>query len=462
MCVQEMKRVHCIGIGGIGISAIARVLLERGHQVTGSDLRLSPVAKALQASGAVVFSGHDASHLGNADVVLVSSAVPEGNPEVVEAIRRGIPVLKRDEFLGRFMVGKTGIAVAGTHGKTTTTSMIVWILTHAGLDPTFIVGGVIRSLDANAHAGQGDHFVIEADEYDRTFLGLKPTVAAIIHLEHDHPDCFPTFAEMQAAFEQFVALVPSDGLVVGCGDQPAVARLLRGQCAGSVQTCGLGRENDWRALAVEPNAMGGYDFEVSRVGKDWGYVALQVPGIHNVQNALVALAVADWLGVDSQTTCRALTTFSGVERRFEVYDQVDGITIVDDYGHHPTEIKATLGAARARYGSRPLWAVFQPHTYSRTRALWDEFAVSFGRADHVIVLDVYPARETDTLGVSAAGLAARMEHPDARHIAAFDMAAEYIVSHAEPDAVVITLSAGDGNQVGAQVLEKLGGSEVGG
>jgi UDP-N-acetylmuramate--alanine ligase len=462
------KRIHCVGIGGIGISAIARVLLDRGYQVTGSDLSLSAPAKALAESGAVVYVGHNASHLGDVDAVLISSAIPDANPEVAEAKRRGIPVYKRAEFLGSpmadLMADKVGIAVAGTHGKTTTASMLAWALTRAGCDPSFVVGGIVQGLGTNAQAGRGPHFVIEADEYDRMFLGLRPTVAAITHLEHDHPDCYPTFADMQAAFEQFVDRVPADGLVVGCADQPAVAALLSRRRTGvTIQTCGLGDRHDWRASDVRVNSVGGHDFRVSRTTHStseravWGDVRLQVPGVHNVQNALVALVVLDWLDIDRETVRHALSSFPGVGRRFETQGQVNGRTVVDDYGHHPTEIRATLAAARARYGARPLWAVFQPHTYSRLKALWGDFQSCFALADHVIVLDVYAARETDTLGLSAADLVEQMEHRDTRYVAAIANAADYIVDHAEPDAVVITLSAGDGNQVGKQVLNRLAG-----
>ncbi len=449
----ELKRVHCVGIGGAGISAIARVLLERGVEVTGSDLRMSPVARALVNDGAVVFIGHDASHVEDVDALLVSSAIPPDNPEVLEAQRRGIPVFKRAGFLGQLMADKVGIAVAGTHGKTTTTAMIAWTLVQARLDPTFIVGGVIAAMNTNARAGAGPHFVIEADEYDYMFLGLKPTVAVITHLEHDHPDCFPTLADMEAAFDAFLDLVPPDGLIVGCGDHRPVAALLSRRRGVVVQRCGLGLENDWYALEVWPNPLGGHDFEVVQRGEDWGCVRLRVPGLHNVQNALLAIAVADHLGVEPRTICHALATFTGVGRRFQVLGRAGGLTVVDDYAHHPTEIRATLAAARARYGQLPLWAVFQPHTYSRLKALWDDFLRCFAQADHVVVLDVYAARESDTLGVSAGELAAQMSHPDARHIAGFDDAARYIVANAEPEAVVITLSAGDGNQVGVRVLE---------
>ena len=452
---MTMQNIHCIGIGGIGISAIARVLLEKGYRVTGCDLALSPVAEALAEQGVTVSAGHAPSHLDGVDAVLVSSAVPADNPELIEARRRGIPVFKRAAFLGQLMAGKVGVAVAGTHGKTTTTSMVAWILDVAQVDPTFIVGGVIEQLDTNARAGEGPHFVIEADEYDHMFLGLRPTVAAVTHLEHDHPDCFPTFGDMQDAFQRFLELVPEDGLIVGCADHPSVAELLASCPQPRVQTCGMGEKNDWHTLEVWPNPLGGFDFGVVYKGRDWGCARLRLPGLYNVQNALIAIAIADWLGIEQETVCRALASFVGTQRRFQVKGQVGGITVIDDYGHHPTEIAATLDGARARYRNRPLWAVFQPHTFSRTQTLWDAFLRCFDRAEHVVVLDIYPARETDTLGVSAADLTEAMHHPDAIHLGDFDAAADYIVNHAEPHAVVITFSAGDGSQVGEKVLERL-------
>jgi UDP-N-acetylmuramate--alanine ligase len=333
--------------------------------------------------------------------------------------------------------------------------MLVSVLDHAGLDPTFIVGGVIPALNTNARAGRGPHFVIEADEYDHMFLGLRPTVAAITHLEHDHPDCFPTFRDMEAAFGQFVDLVPAEGMIVGCADQTAVAALLDRARAGSearVLSSGLGAECDWRAADLEINALGGHSFAVLKKGKPWGRIELQLPGVHNVQNALLAVVVADHAGVSRDQICAALARFGGTKRRFEVVGQAGGVTVIDDYGHHPTEIQATLAAARDRYGERPVWAVFQPHTYTRLATLWDEFCSCFGDADHVIVLDVYAAREVDTLGVSATALAEQIRHPDVRHISGLEPAAHAVLCSAEPDAVVITLSAGDGNQVGFHVL----------
>lgn len=457
---MRFRRVHCVGIGGSGISAIARVLLEQGVQVSGSDLHLSPVARSLAGAGATVYEGHAAEHVGQAEAVLVSSAIPANNPEMVEARRRGIPVFKRAEFLGQLMTGKLGVAVAGTHGKTTTTGMLAWMLTRAGRSPTFIVGGVVKGLEVNARAGSGPHFVIEADEYDRMFLGLKPTVALVTHLEHDHPDCFPTMADMQEAFERFLALVPSEGLILGCGDWPNVNALLSRRYAAPVQRCGLNADNDWCARAVRVNAWGGHDFTVAYGGQVWGEARLHLPGLHNVRNALMAVAAADRLGLSSGEILDGLASFTGTERRFELVGEAGGVTVVDDYGHHPTEIAATLAAARARYGGRPLWAVFQPHTFSRVKALWAEFLACFGDADHVIVLDVYAARERETLGVSAAQFADELGrvHPDVRYIADFDRAAQNIVERVEPGAVVITLSAGDGNRVGRLVLDMLGGT----
>jgi len=450
-----MKHVHCVGVGGIGISAIARVLLERGYRVSGSDLQLSPVAKALAASGATVMIGHQAENIGDAEIVLVSSAVPEDNVELVAARERGTPVLKRAEFLARLMAGTMGVAIAGTAGKTTTAGMLAWILVQGGLDPSFIVGGVIEGLGTNAQSGHGPHFVIEADEYDRMFLGLAPTVAAVTHLEHDHPDCYPTFAEMREAFVRFIGLVPGNGLIVGCADHPAVKELLSLEWEATVQTCGLSNANDWYATEVLPNPLGGHDLNVWHSGQRWHSVRLRVLGLYNVRNALVALAIADWLGMDRGTICQALRTFSGIGRRFQVLGRAGEMVVVDDYAHHPTKIRAALSAARAHYPERPVWAVFQPHTYSRTRALWAEFVECLGQADHVIVLDVYPARETDTLGVDPAALAAQITRADARYIRDLCAAVAYLRSHVEPNAVVLSLSAGDGNQVAVRLLEQL-------
>jgi len=457
-------RYHFVGIGGIGLSAIAKVLLEQGHQVSGSDLKLSPMALALAELGAAVYEGHDAQNLGEPDTVIVSSAVPANNPEIVAAQQRSIPVMKRDRLLGQMMVGKVGVAVAGTHGKTTTSSMIAHMLVELGQDPTFIVGGVLGNLGTNAQAGAGPHFVVAADEYDQAFLGLIPQVSVVTHLEHDHPDCFPTVEDVEAAFRQFLALTPPDGCVVGCGDVPRLARLLRETEARArppqVWTYGLAAGGDWQAVDLAANGLGGYDFTVLHQGTEMpaGRLRLRVPGVHNVRNALATVAVATYLGLNLPSVADALASFRPTERRFEFKGAAAGVTVIDDYAHHPTEIRATLAAAREQYPDCAIWAVFQPHTYSRTRALMDEFRASFGQADHAIVLDIYPAREVaaDFPGITAANLVARMAHADVRHIGGHDEAVAYLLGRLQPGDVLITLGAGDGYLIGERVLAQLG------
>jgi UDP-N-acetylmuramate--alanine ligase len=449
--------VHLIGIGGIGLSAIARVLHGWGYHVSGSDWKHSALTEALTAEGIMVHARHRAEHVMGADLVVASSAIPDDNPEVVEALRQGLPVLKREQFLGELTMGKTTIAVAGTHGKTTTSAMIAWALTQADLDPAFIVGGVMQNLGTNAGAGRGPHFVIEADEYDRAFMGLRPDVAIITTLEHDHPDCYPTFEEMQLAFLAFAEqLVPGGLLVVGgeATEARKIGELMadRGQ---RVETCGLDPRWDWWAEGARLGNSA--TFQIFRHGKKLGTCALQVPGSHNVLNALAALAAITEAGVGTDTAAAALTRFRGTERRFEVKGQAAGITVVDDYAHHPTEIRATLAAARFKYPGRPIWAVFQPHTYSRTAALLDGFASAFDDADHVLVTGIYGAREHDTLGISGDDVVTRMDHPDARYVEALDGVVAALLKRVRSGDVVITLGAGDGYLVGEWVLEKLEG-----
>lgn len=442
------QHIHLIGIGGAGLSAIATVLLGQGYIVSGSDLQDSPTRERLFRLGATVHVGHAAANVGDADQVVVSSAVPDTNPELKEAYRRGVPVAKRAEWLGQMMAGKRGVAVAGTHGKTTTTAMIALILRDAGLDPTFIVGGDILQLGTNANAGQGSAFVVEADEYDRTFLGLRPEIAVITVLEWDHPDCYPTPASMQEAFQEFVALVPPHGLVIGCGDEPGVRSLF---AEAPMTTYGLEGDNDWQALNLQPNERGGFDFSVAS-----DLVAFQaslcVPGIHNVKNALAALVVAHRLEVPFAKAVNTLANFTGIGRRFQIKGQAKGILVVDDYAHHPTEIRATLAATRVRYPDRPIWAVFQPHTFSRTRALLDDFASAFADANHVIIVDIFPAREVDNGSISSRDIVGRMKHTSSRYIGALDEAAGFLVERLRPGDVLITLGAGDGYRVGETVI----------
>ena len=465
-------RVYLIGIGGIGLSAIAKVLLEEGCRVSGSDLKLSPITDALAARGATVYQGHRAENVGDAELVIVSSAIPADNPETAAARARGIPVVKRDWMLGRMMEDRFGIAVAGSHGKTTITAMIALVLTDAGLDPTFIVGGILENLGTNARAGQGEHFVIEADEYDRTFLGLRPSIAVVTNIEMDHPDCYPEMDDLVEVFREFVRLVLADGCVVGCGDEKRVREVLEAGSwktspssvepleAGRIVTYGLGAGVDWRAVDIRSNELGGHDFIALHDGHAVGEFGLRIPGLHNVQNSLAVLAVAHRLGLHLTEVAKTLRSFRGVQRRFEVKGEVDGIVVIDDYAHHPTQIRTTLRAARERYPGRTIWAVFQPHTYSRTKSLLGEFAASFADADHVVVTEIYAAREFDDLGVSAADIVARMRHPDARYVPGLDEAADHLLDHLKPGDVLLTLGAGDGYKVGGRVLVKAGTDHV--
>jgi UDP-N-acetylmuramate--alanine ligase len=452
---MENARVHLIGIGGIGLSAIAKVLLEEGYRVSGSDLKLSPITDALADMGATIYQGHRAENVGDTDLVIVSSAIPAGNPEAAAARARGIPVVKRGWMLGRMMEGRFGIAVAGSHGKTTITAMTALLLTEAGLDPTFIVGGILENLGTNAKAGRGEHFVVEADEYDRTFLGLRPRIAVVTNIEMDHPDCYPELDDLVEAFREFLHLVPADGCVIGCGDEERVKGVLAAKGQGAdVVTYGLDEGVDWRAVDVQPNEGGGHSFVALHEGQPVGEFTLRIPGLHNVQNALAVIAVAHQLRLDLAVVGKTLRSYRGVQRRFEVKGEVNGIVVIDDYAHHPTQIRTTLRAARESYPGRTLWAAFQPHTYSRTKALLGEFAESFADAGHVVVTDIYPAREFDDLGVSAADIVARMRHPDARYIPGLNEAADHLFDHLKPGDVLITLGAGDGYKVGEKVLAK--------
>lgn len=453
--LEAGAHIHFVGIGGAGLSAIARVLMQLGYQVSGSDRMASPMTRALAQEGAEVHIGHRPEQVDSADMVVVSSAVPQDNVEVQAARAQGIPVVKRADFLGDLMAGRLGVAVAGSHGKTTTTGMIATALLVAGQDPTFIVGGQIAHLGTNARAGRGP-FVIEADEYDRMFLGLRPTVAVVTNVEHDHPDCYPTFADFQAAFEAFARLVPAEGLLVVCADDPG-ARALGALLEPDVQVVryGLSEMAHWRAVDVQPNGAGGSDFVALTGGTTRGLVRLRVPGLHNVVNSLAVLAVADWLGLPWDAVTEALRTFRGMERRFEVKGVAAGVTVVDDYAHHPTEIRATLAAARTSYPGRCIWAVWQPHTYSRTRVLLDDFAAAFDDADHVVVTPIYAARESDDLGVSSADVVARMHHPDARTVAGLGEAAALLADKVSSGDVVLTLGAGDGYLIGEWLLERL-------
>lgn len=465
---RRTRRVHFVGIGGIGLSAIARVLHADGYTISGSDARMTQLTEDLRRLGITVYEGHDASHVDSADLVVVSSAVPADNVEIVAAREAGIPVVKRAQVLGEMMSSQCGVAVAGTHGKTTISALISFVLVEAGLDPTFIVGGVLQDLRVNARLGEGPHFVIEADEYDNTFLGLRPRVAVVTAIEMDHPDCFPGIDDVTQAFRQFVHRVPDGGAVIGCFDEPRVLALMQELVSeGSVEVIGYGlgqggqslsgANHCWQAQATRATDAGGSGFLAVRDGHAVGRAALALPGIHSVCNALAVLAVADRLGVEVARVLEVLPRFHGVTRRFEVKGEAAGVVVVDDYAHHPTQICATLAAARRRYAGHRLWVFFQPHTYTRTKALLNEFASSFGDADHVLVSPIYGARETDTLGISGEDLAERIHHPHVQYVPSLQAAGDLLAVELEPGDVLLTLGAGDGNRVGEYVLDALRG-----
>jgi UDP-N-acetylmuramate--alanine ligase len=460
-----MTHVHFIGIGGSGLSAIARLLLESGYTVTGSDSVMSPFALDLQSSGVNVSVGHDARNVTGADWVVRSSAIPNDNPEVAAALAQGIPVYKRSDFLGRLMENKTGIAVAGTHGKTTTTAMLAWTLSELGEDPSFIVGSNVTNLGTNARAGKGSSFVIEADEYDRMFLGLKPKVEIVTYVEHDHPDCYPTADDFRTAFVDFVKLLPADGTLVACGDEPgsadiaAEARRMGKKVLLYGAAATLGTSSDWvLAQNFKPNNKGGFSFDATVAGQTYP-VALCIPGMHNLRNALAVMAVIHVLALSMVKAAEALGDFAGTGRRFEVRGEADGVTVVDDYGHHPTEIAVTLSGARSRYAQRRIWAVWQPHTFSRTRTLSDQFANAFGEADQVIVTEIYRSREP-AQDYSSQEVVKKMKHSSVKFIADLSDVIDYLIKSLKAGDVLIVFSAGDADQVSTQVLDQLRKREV--
>jgi UDP-N-acetylmuramate--alanine ligase len=466
---RKGAHIHLVGIGGSGLSAIAELLLQMGFTVSGSDQRPNDATEALAQHGATIYRGHHPEHIAGADLVLISSAVPADNPEVIAATAAGILVVKRFDFLGPLMEGQHGIGVAGSHGKTTTTSLIAIILMRAGLDPSFIVGGRVpvgpaegmASTTAAARAGRGP-FVIEADEYDRMFLGLRLEIAVVTSVEWDHVDCYPTPRAFAEAFETFASQLPSWGLLLVCADDSGALALRHAVQPGvAVRTYGLSPDADWQARNLTPNTRGGLDAEIWFEGAQVAALSLSIPGRHNVRNALAAIAAAHWHGIKPAWATTMLRDFTGAGRRFEVIGEAGGVVIIDDYAHHPTEIAASLAAARIRYQGRRLWAVFQPHTYSRTQALLSDFARSFDDADQVLLLDIYAAREKIDLGMHSTQLLARMDHPAARYVGAIEAAADYLLTYVAPEDVVITMSAGDGNQVGQLLLAALRAKELG-
>jgi len=453
---SSIKKIHFVGIGGIGMSGIAEILLDQNFAVSGSDRALSEVTERLQKLGAIISEGHAAKNIaGDVDALVYSSAVQPENPELLEAHRRKIPVIRRAEMLAEVMRLKYGIGIAGTHGKTTTTSMISLVLMEGGLDPTVIVGGKLSGLGGtNARLGHGDFIVVEADEYDRSFLSITPTIAVLTTLETDHLDCYRDLEDIKSAFVQFAGRVPFYGFIVLSLDEPALLDIMPQLSRKKIITYGLNPQADIQAVDIQ-HKDNTSTFTVVRTGGDIGKITLQVPGKHNVQNALGAMAVALELGVPFGKVKAGIERFSGVYRRWEKKGEIDGITVYDDYAHHPTECKATLAGAKAGWRRRVI-CVFQPHLYSRTRDFYEEFGKSFLLSDILIVTDIYPAREEPIQGVSGeliVNAARRFGHKEVHYVPDKAQVPSTLKTIARKGDIVITMGAGDIWKYGEQFLK---------
>jgi|HubBroStandDraft_4_1064222.scaffolds.fasta_scaffold02445_9 UDP-N-acetylmuramate--alanine ligase len=455
----KAQRVHFIGIGGIGMSGIAEILLNLHYPVSGSDLKRSPVTERLVSLGATVFEGHAAGNVVGAGVVVVSSAVNERNPEVMEARARKIPVILRAEMLAELMRLKYGIAIAGMHGKTTTTSMVASVLTAGGLDPTVVVGGRVDTMGSNARLGQSQYLVAEADESDRSFLRLSPILAVVTNLDREHMDCYRDMADVEGAFVEFMDKVPFYGACVACADDPLLAEILP-RVRRRVFTYGASAKADFvvRMLPASTRAEPGKclsRFEVAAGGEVYGPLELHVPGMHNVLNATAAVAIAAQLEIKPDAIAAGLQAFHGVDRRFQIKGSAHGVTVVDDYGHHPTEIRATLRAARD-CGFHAVHVIFQPHRYTRTHDLMDEFVHAFDDAASVQVLDIYAASEDPIPGVTAEALVKAIHHRNGiEYAASSDEAISRTLALAQEGDVILTLGAGSVSHLAPIVAERL-------
>jgi UDP-N-acetylmuramate--alanine ligase len=454
---SSIKKIHFIGIGGIGMSGIAEILIDEGFSVTGSDRAASDNTDRMKALGATITIGHDAKNLEpDVDAVVYSSAVALTNPEVAEAQRRKIPVIRRAEMLAEVMRLKYGIGIAGTHGKTTTTSMVSLVLIEGGVDPTVIVGGRLHGLaGSNARLGKGEFIVVEADEFDRSFLSITPTIAVLTTLETDHLDCYRDLDDIKAAFIQFASKVPFYGFVVLCLDEPALQDIMP-KLKKKIVTYGLNGQADLQAVDIV-HRFNRTTFLVVYEGKDLGEIVLQIPGRHNVQNALAAIAVGLQLNVPFPKIKAGIEKFTGVFRRWEVKAEVNGITVIDDYAHHPTEIRATLAGAKGGWRRRVV-CVFQPHLYSRTRDFYDEFGRSFFNADVLVLTDVYPAREEPIQGVSGeliVNAAKQFGHKHVHYVPDKKDVPDFLMKIRQPGDMIITMGAGDIWRFGEEFVGKL-------
>ncbi|MFB3917275.1 MAG: UDP-N-acetylmuramate--L-alanine ligase [Terriglobales bacterium] len=455
----KIQRVHFVGIGGIGMSGIAEVLLTLGYKVSGSDLRTTPVTQRLANLGAIVFEGHKPEHVDGAEVVVTSSAVTRANPEVVEARQRHIPVIQRAEMLAELMRLKYGIAVAGMHGKTTTTSMVAAVLSAGGLDPTVVVGGRVDAMGSNARYGKSQYLVAEADESDRSFLHLSPIISVVTNIDREHMDCYRDMEDVERTFLDFMDLVPFYGTVIVCNDDERLRSMI-GNVQRRVVTYGTREDSDFRIVSLETGQANGAvlsRFCVNMRGNSLGEFRLHVPGVHNVLNATAAVAVGVGLEVATDRIREALESFRGVDRRFQLRGQAGGVSVVDDYGHHPTEIKATLAAAR-QCGFQRIHVVFQPHRYTRTQHLFEEFGTAFVDADSVFVMDVYAASEQPIAGVTGEAVARHLSARGQKQVsytASFADAASAVAAIAQPGDMILTLGAGSVSQLGPYIVEKL-------
>lgn len=452
---HKVKHIHFVGIGGIGMSGIAEVLLNLGYEISGSDAQSSDATQRLAQLGAKIAIGHAAENIGQADVVVTSTAVKADNPETTNAQNKNIPVIPRAEMLAELLKMKFSVAVSGSHGKTTTTSMVATILAEGGLDPTMVIGGRLASIGSNARLGDGDILVAEADESDGSFLKLSPTIAVITNIDREHLDYYPGIQEIKAAFLTFANIVPFYGCTVLCCDNEHV-RAIVSEIKRRVITYGIEHPADYCARDIRYfGAKTIYALHYKE--KKLGDIELKAPGLFNVYNSMAAAAVSCELGLNIETIRRGLFAFSGVQRRLEIKGQAGDITVMDDYGHHPTEIMATLAAARQMCQGR-LVVVFQPHRYTRTQALFDEFTRSFGDADILVLNDIYPASETPIPGINSAALWAAIReggHPHVEYISQAQDTVEFLLSQARSGDMVMTLGAGNGYKIGEAFLEQL-------
>ena len=453
------ERVHLIGVGGVHMSAIARILRAWGHTVSGSDQKESATTEHMRELGVRVAIGHAAENIGDAQLVVATSASTFwDNPEIAEADRRGIPVIKRAEMVARLMEGRYSIAVAGTHGKTTTSGLIAHMLVEAGLDPTYLIGGEVRTLGTNAAPGEGKYIVVEADEFDRAFLSYHPDIAIITNIEPDHMDIYGTMDELERAFAGFAANVPADGHVIACADDArarALATAARQDVpARDAQTYALDRDATWTASAPRLEERG-QAFEVHAPGRGLGVFTIEMPGRHNVRNALAGIAAGDTIGLEADVMRAAVASYRGAQRRFEHVGDAAGVTVMDDYAHHPTEVRTTVDMARERFGARRLVVLFQPHTYTRTAYLFDEWKTCFRGIDALYIAETYAARETPDAGMSAQQLTEAVSEPPAVFAGTVAEAAERVAADLREGDVFITVGAGDVEAAGPRVLELL-------